>query len=486
MLKMRAPAALALDIGTSSVRASIFRSTLSPLRVEQIRYRWHEYPDGRVELDAPRLERWIIEAIDAILRNWRGPIAAVGVATFWHSLMGVDAGYRALTPVIPWSDVRAGDEAAQLRRTISERRVHARTGCRLHVSYWPARLHWFRRHLPRTFSHVRRWITFGEWLERRWLGRTGVSVSQASGTGLLVQDTCRWDRQLLAACDLDLDSVAPIVDIDDQESSLADRLRKRWPALAQARWIPAIGDGASNNVGAGCVTRSRAALMIGTSGALRVLWTPARNETVRQPFGLWRYRLDRRRVVVGGALSNGGNVREWVLDTFSADSRLEAKAAALPPDAHGLTLLPFLAGTRSPEYLTHATATISGLTLATRPEHVLRAALEAVAYRFALIFDALREIIGIREIVAAGGALDRSPSWTAMLSDVLGREIIVCRDPELTSRGAAAVAFEQLGLLELSTIDPPARAIVRPDRRRHAIYLAARRRQRELMARVLT
>jgi len=463
-------AILALDVGTSSVRASIYSRRLRMLRLEQLPYAWHETLDGRVEIDPARLEGLVATAIDRALRGWRHPIGAVCAATFWHSLLGVDAANRPVTPLVPWSDLRAEDESLRLRREMNERQIHSRTGCRFHASYWPARLAWFRRHQPRVFRRVRRWVTLGEWLERRWLGREGVSVSQASGSGVFDQDRCVWDARLLDVLHVDPGTLAPIVDVDDTGAGLRASLRRRWPALASAPWIPALGDGALNTVGAGCVTRTRAALMIGTSGAMRVLWEPRRGERVRQSFGLWRYRLDRRRVVIGGALSNGGNVREWMMRTVNGGVDLERRAARLAPDAHGLTVLPFLAGTRSPDYVAHATGAIGGITIATRPEDILRAALEAVAYRFAAIDAELRTTIRPREIVAAGGALEKGRLWTQIIADVLGRPVTVCPARELTSRGAAAVALEQLGVLKLADLRPLGR-IIEPDAQRHRVYV---------------
>ena len=445
--------------------------------MEQASYRWRESKDGRVEIDPVRLERLVMTVIDRALQGWRHPISAVCSASFWHSLLGVDASYRPVTSLVPWSDLRAEEESLRLRRAMNERQVHARTGCRFHASYWPARLAWFQKHDPRIFNRVRRWVTFGEWIEQRWLGRVGVSVSQASGSGLFDQDRCVWDARLLAALHLDREMVAPIVDDDDRTGALRSTLRRRWPSLAGARWIPTLGDGALNTVGAGCVTRARAALMIGTSGALRVLWEPRRGERVRQSFGLWRYRLDRRRVVVGGALSNGGNVREWVMRTLSGGADLEARAAALPPDSHGLTVLPFLAGTRSPDYVARATGVIAGITIATRPEEILRATLESVAYGLAAFDREIRTMLAPREIVAAGGALEQGRAWAHIVADVLGRPLTVCHERELTSRGAAAVALEQLGLLKLSELAPPAGRTIEPDAARHRVYVVARARQ---------
>jgi sugar (pentulose or hexulose) kinase len=70
---------------------------------------------------------------------------------------------------------------------------------------------------------------------------------------------------------------------------LAGEWAERWPALRDVPWFPAWGDGATSNLGAGCHTNDRAALMIGTSGALRLL---ERAEPPEPPPALWCYRLD--------------------------------------------------------------------------------------------------------------------------------------------------------------------------------------------------
>jgi gluconokinase len=323
-------------------------------------------------------------------------------------------------------------------------------------------------------------MSFTEWLELRWLGRAGVSISQASGTGLLHQDSCRWDPEMLESLRLDASKLSPLVDLDDR-ADLSRTLSERWPALRGARWLPAAGDGALNNVGAGCAGGGRAALMIGTSGALRLIFDADPRTRVRQPFGLWRYRLDRRRIVVGGALSNGGNVREWVLRTLGDGASLDRKALRLPPASHGLTMLPFLTGTRSPDYLAHASGVIAGLRPTTAPEHVVRAAMEAVAYRFALVFDLLHSRFPVRELIAAGGALEKSRGWTQIIADVVDRPIAMSAATELTSRGAALVALEQLGVLDASRQEPPRGVTLRPDPARHTAYRSAMTRQRELL-----
>jgi gluconokinase len=214
---------------------------------------------------------------------------------------------------------------------------------------------------------------------------------------------------------------------------------------------------------------------------MRVCWPTAE---VTVPPGLWCYRVDGRRVLLGGALSNGGSLYAWLRETLRLPSpdALESELAAMPPDGHGLTLLPFLAGERSTGWVATARAAIVGASLATRPLDVVRAALETVAYRFALIHALLAEACpGAREVVATGGALAASPAWTGIMADVLGVPVRPSREPEASSRGAALLALEALGVLPSIDAAPPAFGpTVSPDPDRHARYREGLARHRQL------
>ena len=365
-------------------------------------------------------------------------VTAVATATFWHCLLGLDERGRPITPVYSWADSRSAPHAAQLRDRLDERAIHARTGCRLHSSYWPAKLAWLRDTQPQTFDQVRTWVSPGEYIHRRLLGDAACSVSMASGTGLFDQAACEWDMEL--AAELGVEDKLPPID-DAPREGLAPDWAERWPSLANVPWFPAWGDGATSNLGAGCDTKERAALMIGTSGALRVCQEA---EPPAPPPALWCYRADARRILLGGSLSDGGSVVAWLqrMTTLPPLEEAEPEIAKMAPDGHGLTLLPLLSGERGPGWSDRAGAAIEGLTIKTTPLDLLRAGLEAVALRFALLDDQLE---GDHTIVATGGGLVNSPCWTQIIADALGRPVAHSGVKEGSSRGAAVLALEQLG-----------------------------------------
>jgi gluconokinase len=476
---------LTLDVGTSSLRTMLYDaqgSALSEAEV-QITHSAHVTPDGGVELDPEVLFANAVRAIDGILP--RVPpgqtIAGVATCTLWHSVLGVDPSGAAITPLYTWADTRATAAAAELRTRLDQDAVHARTGCFLHPSYLPARLLWLSRAQPEAWRRAARWVSFGEYLHQRLLGKAICSISMASGTGLLDVHCCAWDQEVLDAIGLDPQRLSPLGDTADAVAGLRPEWAARWPALAAVPWLPALGDGACSNVGSGCVSARRIALMVGTSGALRVVV-----ETPDAPVmpGLWWYRVDRRRPLLGGALSEGGNLVAWMRATLQLDALpdLEAEIAAMAPDAHGLTVLPFLAGERSPGWAAQARGAIAGLSLATHPVEILRAGLEAIAYRFALIQRRLAAVAAPdAEVIASGGALLSSPAWMGMMADVLGRRVVALGEHEASSRGAALLALEALDLLpDIAAVPTTLGATYEPDAARHARYQEGIARQSHL------
>jgi gluconokinase len=475
---------IALDIGTSSARAALY-----DVRGHAVEGRFHQVPyepattrDGGVEHD-PRV---VLEAaaacLDAVVRAARhDDVQAVGVTTFWHGLLGFDAEHRPVTPVFTWADSRSASDAALLRGALDEPALHGRTGCPLHSAYWPAKLRWLARDRPAEAGRVARWGSVGEHLELALFGEACTSISMASGTGLFDQDTLRWDPEALAAAGIEPDHLFPVRDCFEGRRGLRAPWATRWPALRSVPWYPAVGDGAASNVGSDCTSADRIALNVGTSAALRVVTDGTR----RAPKGLWRYRVDRRRGLVGGATSEGGNVFAWCRQVLRLpdDAALERELGARLPDDHGLTVLPFLAGERAPGWRGDRRAAISGLSLDSTAVDIVHAALESVALRLTLVYELLAPLAEAGHVVvASGGAISRSPHWRQMLADALGRPIHCSAESEATGRGAALLAMEALGA-PAGPGDPPG-DIVRPDAARHARYRAALERHRSFDQRV--
>jgi gluconokinase len=180
-------------------------------------------------------------------------------------------------------------------------------------------------------------------------------------------------------------------------------------------------------------------------------------------------------------LSDGGGLYRWLVESLAlgddAQSR-EHNLAKIEPDSHGLTILPFWSGERSTGWVADARGAILGLTMQTQPTHILRAAMEAVAYRFSLILRALETIAPGATIFASGNALQNSSLWVQIIADVLNRPISLTGIAEASNRGAALLALEAAGKIErIEEFAIPVERVFEPDASRHAHYQEALARQ---------
>jgi len=474
------PLVLALDIGSSSVRAALHDRLGRALKgcEVQVPYTWEMAPGGSVRLSHRTLLDLVRQALDEIViaaGSLAADVVAGGVSCFFHSIVGLDDAGRPMTPVLSWADTTSAGEAAALRAQIDPVGVHARTGAPIHASHWPARVLRLRQEQP----GIRRWAGFPELVAETLTGRAVVSRSMASGTGLLDRARGAWSRVLLEQLEIDPSDLPELVGDEEPIGRHSATASRRWPQLAHVSWFAAWGDGACGNVGLAATGPGKAALMVGTSGALRgVVSDPA----VSVPVGLFAYRLGTG-TLVGGQLSEGGGLLAWASGLFRRSrASLERAAADMAPDAHRLTVLPYTFGERGLGYHDRARGSLMGLNSGTDAAAIYRAILESIAYGFAAVDDRLSEVLGgAPAIIASGGALSHSPLLAQVIADSLGREITVAPAFEASRRGAALLALRGSGLLDdLNTIPAPPARRVRCDPDRSALHHAARARQQAL------
>lgn len=482
----RPPFALAIDIGTSSTRAILYDSAgraLSGVHA-QVPYEIETGLDGGSTFDASELRRLTETVVDEVCKEMGGvAVAAVGISCFWHSLVGLDERGEPITPIFYWGDNRSVEQVDQLRASLDQAEWRARSGCVFHSNYWPAKLLWLQATDPETFARVRQWNAPTSVMARAWLESDAISLCMASGTGMVDLASGRWLTRFGHLLDIDPATLPEIVD-RDQPARLTAAYAERWPQLADARWFPALGDGACATIGSGSIDESRVAMTLGSSGATRM--------PVRAPLGslpplhdnLWIYRIDTDTALYGAAISNGGLMLDWTLELLNDPSgELRQEAAELKPGAHGLTVLPFLSAERSPIWNDRARGVIAGLSLATTRAEVLLAATEAVAFRLAETCDAVRAVAPPdAAIIANGAALLKSNLLLQIVTDTLDAPVIALDESlESAARGAALLALSNLDP-SFAPFDPVENATVTmPIASRVTLYASERARQNALL-----
>src|SRR5262249_6343367 len=333
----------------------------------------------------------------------KGERPAIAGSGFWHSLLGLDRNGEPLTPIYTWADGRSEPDAAPLRGKFSERAIQQRTGCMLRASFWPAKLAWLQRTEARLFRRVKRWVSPAEWIFEKLFEIRGCSPSMASGTGFYNLTRQDWDPELLDQSGLttrQLNSLGTGFDRND------------------TKIFPAIGDGAAGNLGSDATRPGWVAINVGTSAAVRVVPEP----TTPLPFGLFRYVIDEKRNLLGGAISNAGSLRVWMLrelrlpdDQRTIERLLRQSMAARIP----LPVLPFWVSERAPTWPEQLRGTIEGLSQATTAVDLFAAGLRSVCYRLADILEELERAAGRAKKIIVAGGIQQSPAWLQLLANSL-------------------------------------------------------------------
>jgi gluconokinase len=265
---------------------------------------------------------------------------------------------------------------------------------------------------------------------------------------------------------------------------------ERWPLFRNARFFLSVGDGACANLGTKCTLARNIAVTVGTSAAARIcLLLPIQTkdssssssslcESITVPPGLFCYRIDAQHVLVGGALTDGGSVLEWLSHLLKLNDQemneclenardLLSKRYEESPCLETI-MIPFLSGERSTGFRSGATGVIMGLTRATTPSHLVESALVGITLRLTAVlrllisvieqlqstFDASDDTTSIR-ILASGKALEENALWRQMLADATALNVVLdCSTREGTSRGVAVLVRTVLSQSQEYKSDP--------------------------------
>jgi gluconokinase len=440
------PFVLAIDIGSTASRGDVFDAAGRPLRGGRVKVPHHftSRLDGTSEIDPDA----VVAEVEQIITTFANrPVAerigAVALDTFASSLVGVTEDRTAKTPCFTYADSRCAQQVLQFRRQLDELEVQQRTGCRLHTSYLTPRLRWLKETAPETFAAVRQWLSLGEYVYLWLLGVTAAGTSTAAWTGLLDRRTGDWDHELLEACQISADLLSEIRDPTRPIRDVDAVVGRRWPALAGAVWFPVVADGFSSNVGVGALDESTVAVAAATSGAMRVLVTGVPDNL---PTGLWCYRVDASRSLLGGAVNDVGRVVSWLTSTVQIPPESNLDDLLLTPPEFGPPLvLPFLTGERSTGWAAEARAVFSGVSAGTTGAMLFRGAMESVAMSYARIAAQLHDVAGnAKQIVASGRVTQDLPALLQVLADVLQTPVVPIMMKRTTLRGTALIALEVL------------------------------------------
>ncbi len=435
---------LGVDEGTTAVKAALFDEDLRPVR-EARRDKANRHPrPGWVEQDGEEVLDVVVEAIAEVLEDAPGEVVACGLDHQGESVLAWDAeSGTPLSPIVVWQDKRSQEVLDRMEADGRAEEIRERSGLPLDPYFSAGKLAWLLEH-DETVGRARdagtlRLGTVDSFLCDRLGAGFATDSSTASRTQLGAPE---WDPALLDIFGVPAESLPAIM---DTAGDLGTVRHESWPVELplRARCV----DQQAALAGAGCVEPG---LVKATYGTGVFVLAHAGTERPEPKGGLlptvaWRVDGSVEWAIDGGVFTAGA-LLEWLSRDLglAPDPAALAAAAAEVDDSGGVRVLPALAGVGAPWWKSEARGVIAGLTAGTRPSHVARATLEAIAWRVADVVGAIRETVPV-EVLRVDGGLTRDPTLLQLQADTTG--VQVQRGAvDATVAGAAALAAVGAGI----------------------------------------
>jgi glycerol kinase len=428
---------LGIDEGTSAVKAVLFDTDLKPVK-EARREKPLTHPKpGWVEQDPEVIVDAVVGAVAELLADG-AEVAACGLDHQGESVLAWDAeSGRALTPVVTWQDKRSQEILDRLTSEGRADEIQKLSGMPLDPYFSAGKLAWLLEHDDAVARAVDAGTARLGTVDSFLCDRLGAGFATDSSTASRTQlGAPEWDPALLEIFGVPAE---PLPEIMDTAGDLGALRHDSWPIELPLR--ARLVDQQAALAGAGCVEPG---LVKATYGTGVFVLAHAGTERPEPGGGLlptvaWRVG-GRVEWAIDGGVFTAGALLEWLSRDLglAADPAALAATAAEVDDSGGVRMLPALAGVGAPWWKSEAHAVIAGLTSGTRPAHIARAALEAIAWRVADIVGVVRETVPV-EVLRVDGGLTRDPTLLQLQADAAG--VSVQRGAvDATVAGAAALA----------------------------------------------
>jgi gluconokinase len=416
-------------------------------------------------LDAEEVFYQTLEAGRKVSNGVR--VDAIALSSTWHSVMLCDQQMQPLTPVALWSYTGAADICSSLRKdkTYTEEFYH-RTGCMVNAIYPFFKLKLFRE--EGLMSSSVRILGQGSYNTYRLTGEWVVTESMASGTGLMNTKTRHFDPVLLQELGIQEAQLGRMVDYTAQYP-LTQEAAGLLGQKAGIPVVPALPDGALNQVGAGALEKGVMTFSVGTSGAMRMA---VDKSVIPDEPSLWCYRAPGI-YLTGAATSGCCNCSDWYKKSyFNPDMSYREIEKDVCASRDTPVFLPFLFGERCPGWNDARLGGFENLKTNHGPLECYQAILEGVMFNLYQCFELLGKFNGQPKVIKLSGGVLNSPAWEQMCADIFGFPMSVDEVNQGSLTGGAVLGmFALKEISSLTDFQPKKLRMIQPIEENHRMYM---------------
>ena len=477
---------LGIDIGTSSCKVAAFTEDGKVEAAASGDYPVYYPHPGWAEQNPDEWWEAVCRTIKKVLQIGSidpQQIMGIGIDGQSWSAIAIDKEGNVLTNTPIWMDTRAQDICEKMNEKIGADRIFDLCGNSLQPSYTTAKIIWYKENLPEIYEKINKILQSNSFIAYRLTGEISQDICQTYSFHCINMRTGKWDEEMCKEMGIPMEFLPEIVPCHQIVGSVTKEAAEL-TGLAENTPVVAGGlDAACGALGAGVVYAGETQEQGGQAGGMSICI----DEYAADPRLILSWHVVPGEWLLQGGTTGGGGVMRWIEKEFGDYERQVAQekgksslhqfneiAAEIAPGSDGLVFLPYMAGERSPIWDADAKGVFFGLDFSKTKGHIIRSAMEGVAYSLKHNLD-VAELAGAKanELLAVGGSAN-SALWTQIKSDITGKPIAVPFSDTATTLGAAILAGVGVGIYE--DFDKAVKKTVRitrryePDEERHEFY----------------
>jgi len=438
---------IAIDQSTSSTKAMLFDEQCRMLARCNVDHQQYYPQQGYVEHDAEEIYentvkaiRGLLEASTTNLENDRFSLAITNqreTVVVWNKATG-----KPIAHAVVWQDTRGAQLCQELRQQGMTSTVQEKSGLLIDPNFSASGVKWLLDHIEGARQHAEQGQllmgTIDTWLVWKLTsGRTfATDTTNASRTMLFNIHTMQWDDDLLKLFDIPRSMLPEIMPCDAVYGKTT--VEGIFPTPIQIAGV--LGDSHGALVGQMCFTNGSGKVTYGTGSSVMI---NIGEEPLAAPEGLVTSvgfsALGKHFFGYEGNIYSTGATLKWMADQLKLvnhPSEMEAEATSVA-DNGGVYVVPAFSGLGAPWWKPDAKAGIIGMTFATTRAHVLRAALESIAYQIKDLIDVMARATGgsLQEICADGGPT-KNKFLMQFQADLLATPVVCTEVEDASALGA--------------------------------------------------
>ena len=467
---------IGIDIGTGSVKAIAINTEGTIISDSQFHYSTQSISAGYAEQDPEIIWNAFAGCIKKITSTLPDSPVSISLSSAMHSLVVLDSHNQPLTPLITWADIRSENIAAQIRKLPVAEKIYKATGTPIHSMSPLCKIMWLKENEPQIFKAAFKFISIKEFIWYKLFNVYEADHSIASATGLFNIETFKWNIPSLELCNINSNQLSELVATNFIRKNFNSSIVSLLNIPANTHFCIGASDGCLANVGSYSIEKGTAALTIGTSGAVRIANSKPIFNFHEMTFN---YVLDEKTFICGGPVNNGGNIVEWLFQTFLNNADPSEKdyehffkiIDTIPTGSKGLIFLPYLNGERAPVWDERSSGMFFGIKSFHTNAYFLRAALEGICYSMNQVLEIVESSAEPILQLNVGGGFIHSKIWMQILADVTGKKLFVIETEDSSAIGAAILNMKALNMIEdYSSLKTGNHIIIEPVLKNHTTH----------------